>query len=239
MLCASAARTASAPSPAGSAELAAAGLALDQGGDRTGLGAHQEVALPVAGHGPIRDLGRALREHHYVPELGPSLAAAARAAPPALLASATQVPSELAPQRAAPPQLERAVGGLGGNPHRLTVGVAAPQPARGLLGGVLLAQSLGHDPPKLGAASSFVGFGRRARSQAPRQRSGPGERRRPPQRLISRAIVMCARPSARAMWRSDSPRAIAREISSRSARVSQRGPRRRGRRRGKPPQAAR
>src|SRR5215208_3426112 len=55
-------------------ELAVAGLALDQGRDRTRPSAHQEVALPVAGDRSVFDLRRALGDHHHPAELALALA---------------------------------------------------------------------------------------------------------------------------------------------------------------------
>src|SRR5215207_9182014 len=101
-----------------------------------------------------------------------------------------QVPGQLPPKR--PPRLdvEGAVDRLVGDLHRLIVGVADPQPARDLLRGVVISEALLDHPAKLGTELE--------------------PRRRPPQRLISRLIVV---------WERRSARAIAREISSRSSKL--------------------
>ena len=75
-----------------------------------------------------------------------------------------QVPGELSLER--PPRLdvEGAVDRLVGDPHRLIVGVLEPEPARDLLGGVVLSKALRDERGEArGQSSSFVGRGRRAR----------------------------------------------------------------------------
>ena len=105
----------------------------------------------MARDGPVLDLRRALGDHHHVLDLGPALAVAAGAARLAPPPSTAQMAAELAPKR--PPRLhvERAVDRLVGDLHALIVGVRAPQPARDLLRGVVLAQALDHHPAQLGA----------------------------------------------------------------------------------------
>jgi hypothetical protein len=68
-----------------------------------------------------------------------------------------------------------------------------------------------------GSAASLAGFGRFARCRAACSARSARYWRGPPLRLISRLIVDGARPSRRAMHRTDSPAATPREISSRSS----------------------
>ena len=52
-----------------------AGLALDEGADRGEALAHDEVALPVPGHGAVGGFGRALGDHDHVADLAHAVAA--------------------------------------------------------------------------------------------------------------------------------------------------------------------
>jgi hypothetical protein len=121
-------------------------------------------------------------------------------------------------------------------PHGLIVGVVASKPARDLLGRVM-AQGLAHEPAQRGAALEAHWLRSAPRCQASSSAQCRGSGRRPRQRRILREIVVWERPRKRPIWRAESPPAIPREISSRG--VSQRAPRRRRRRGGMPPQAAR
>src|SRR5215211_1752501 len=113
-----------------------------------------------------------------------------------------------------------------GDVHRLIVGVADPQPARDLLGGVVILEALLDHPAKLATELEL------RRPRPPRAAQGlavcgVGAIAPTPQRSISRAIVVWERPSARAMARAECPRAIAREISSRSSKLKHLSGRRR------------
>ncbi len=104
-------------------ELAIAGLALDQGRDRRVTVAHQQVALPVPGNGPVRNLRRSLGDHHHPRDTARTLPAIGMRPGEALLTPGTQMPGELAPQHPTRLDVQRAVDRLVRDLHLLIVGV--------------------------------------------------------------------------------------------------------------------
>ena len=119
---ASALRTASPPCAVGEAhEHDVAGGALDQGADGPPAGAHDEVSFPVAGHGPVLDLGGTLGDHHHVADLALArrLALSLGAAHGPALA---QTAKELLAQGSSALHEQRHVDGLVRHPHLRVVG---------------------------------------------------------------------------------------------------------------------
>jgi hypothetical protein len=76
--------------------------------------ADDQVAFPVARHGPVRGLGRALADHHHVAEPSSVVTASAGTAPgPA----GAQAAGQLAAQLTATLHIQRLVDGLVAHPH--------------------------------------------------------------------------------------------------------------------------
>src|SRR4051794_34400135 len=105
----------------------------------------------MAGDRSVFHLGRALGDYHHPGELALALALRRLRAGIAPGPASPQMPGQLPLQR--PPRLdvEGAVDRLVGDLHRLIVGVADPQPARDLLGRVVVSEALLDHLAKLGA----------------------------------------------------------------------------------------
>jgi len=90
------------------------GGALDQGADRRpAVLADQEIAFPVAGHGPVIGLGGPLADHHHALHMGVT----APLAGPALGPPGAQATGQLTAQLAAALHIQRLVDGLVAHPH--------------------------------------------------------------------------------------------------------------------------
>src|SRR6266852_2300835 len=92
------------------------GRALDQGADRRGVArAHDQVAFPVPGHRPVRDLGGPLADHHHV--LDPAAPLAGLPAGPAQRPPRPQARRQLPAQRPPALHVDRLVDRLVRHPH--------------------------------------------------------------------------------------------------------------------------
>src|SRR5215213_540779 len=99
------------------------------------------------------------------------------------------MPGQLPLQRSPRLDVEGAVDRLVGDLHRLIVGVADPQPARDLLGGVVLSEALLDHPTKLGAELELC----RPRPDASHSRqvvahAAPGKAEPPPDLAIAQPL---------------------------------------------------
>src|SRR6266540_53575 len=108
------------------------GRALDERPDRRAVEAQDQIALPVAGDGPIVGLGRPLADHHLGADelLAARLRASARYAQ---RAPGPQTGDELALERASALHVQGLVDRLMRDPHRLIIGEVDPEPIRDLL----------------------------------------------------------------------------------------------------------
>jgi hypothetical protein len=99
---------------------------LDQGADRGAADlADDQVAFPVAGHGPVPGLGGTFADHHHVLDVpGPAVAAAGAAPGPAR----AQAPGQLPAQLAAALHVQRLVDGLVAHMHHGIARELDPQP---------------------------------------------------------------------------------------------------------------
>src|SRR6266511_3915162 len=109
-----------------------AGAALDERPDRRAVEPEDQIALPVAGDGPVVGLGRPLADHHLgADEL---LAARLRARPRhPQRAPGPQTGDELTLERASALHVQGLVDRLVRDPHRLIIGEVDPEPICDLL----------------------------------------------------------------------------------------------------------
>ena len=106
--------------------------ALDQRADRGALEPDEQVAFPVAGHGPVVGLGGPFADHHLGRDVRPGLLAGPGPGNPQR-PSGAQARDQLALERAAALHVEGLVDRLVADPHGLIIGEVDPQPARDLL----------------------------------------------------------------------------------------------------------
>src|SRR6266508_3767490 len=108
------------------------GRALDERADRGAAEPEDQVAFPMAGHGPVGRLGGPLADHDLRPH--EALAAFTRAsARHPQRAPRAQAGRQLAAQRAAALHVERLVDRLVRDPHRGIIGKVDREPVRDLL----------------------------------------------------------------------------------------------------------
>ena len=147
-----------------------AGGAFDEGADGGPvLGAGDQVAFPVAGHGPVGDLGRPVGDHDHVRDAGADRCAGRRGAGFAQRPPGAQAAGQLPAQRA--PALDVEGSGRSTSCETRIVGVVGKQqrqPAADLLGAHPLLQhrldldlqpGTGGQPPGLGSSGPFLGLG--------------------------------------------------------------------------------
>src|SRR5581483_5483018 len=147
---------------------AVAAGALDDGGDGTLLaGADDEVALPVARHGPVGGLGGTLGDVDHRGDLGAAPLGTALGLAPCAFTS--QAPEQFFLQLAAGLEIDGLVDGLVGHPPLWLLGVLVAEPAGDGLGRPRLGHQQLHDvvpqpptflePAHLGTPGGHVGTG--------------------------------------------------------------------------------
>jgi hypothetical protein len=114
----------------------------------------------------VGGLGGALGDHHLVRDLTLSLAFCALRRGAAKTPAATQVVTELAPERPARLDKEREIDRLVGDLHPWIITVGAAKPGGDLLRRPVAAKLLADHARRRAFAASFEGFGRRARRHA-------------------------------------------------------------------------
>ena len=187
-------------------------------------GPHHQVAFPVAGHGPVVDLGWAVADQDHVLDPLPRRRWSAcrrglRSARPV-----RRQAGQLAAEPAAALDVQRLVDRLVRHPHLRIVGKVLPQPSRDLLGAVFSLSRAWTSRRSRRFTASFAGRARpparalwSARCWAVLARYRPRE---PALRRSSRLIVDGLRPSTPAIARIPAPAARRHAISSRSASAS-------------------
>ena len=93
---------------------------LDEGADRRTLQPDHQIAFPVAGNGPVFDLGWSPADHHFGGDVGPGLSSWPR--PGARRARPPKTRHQLTFARATALDVERPVDGLVADRHGLVIG---------------------------------------------------------------------------------------------------------------------
>ena len=132
-----------------------------------------QIALPVAGHGPVVGLGRALADHHLGGDVAAGPLAGSGPRDPQRPPGA-QTGDQLALERTAALHVERLVDRLMGDPHRLIIGEVDRQPVGDLL------RAPRRRPPPILAARLVAALPRRHRR--PEHRRAVGGRITPARR---------------------------------------------------------